>query len=160
METSPAPADQPSPIDAYLTEFATLAREIAQDIFEIEDILRIHHLTDEQWLKIQGHPRFIKILGDMQRDWNSAANTAERIKIKAQTGLESQLEVFIADMGDGSIPLSQRTEAARLLARLGELDGQGKFDIGQGKFQITLNIGTTHTDVEAKPAPKVIEHVP
>lgn len=153
---SPAPA---YPAEAYAVDFATLAREIAQDILEISDILRIHRLSDEEWLRIQCHPRFIAILGDMTRQWNSASNTAERIKIKAQTGLETQLETFIADMGDPRIPLTQRTDAARLLARLGELDGHiGGIDAG-GKFSITLNIGSTAvaTDVTSTP-PKVIDH--
>ena len=128
---------------AFAIDFATLAREIAQDIFEIEDILRMHRLSDEEWAKIQTHPKFIAILADMQRDWNSAANTKERIKVKAQTGLESQLETFIADVGDPMIPLAQRTEAGRFLARLGEVDGQQKTTFGlDDKFSITINIGT------------------
>jgi hypothetical protein len=139
-----------------LVDFATLAREIAQDIFPLETITKLHNLTDDEWLRISVHPKFVSILGEMQREWNSASNTAERIKVKAQTGLESQLEILIADCGDPTIPLSQRTEAYRMLARLGDLDGQGKVQIGE-KFSITLNIGTVTKAVDVK-EPKVIEH--
>jgi hypothetical protein len=122
-------------------DFATLAREIAQDIFSVEQIVALHRLSDDEWAQIQQHPRFIQMLSSMQRDWNSAGNTRERVKIKAQTGLESQLEVFINDINNPQIPLSQRVDAGRFLARLGELDGQhpSQSNIGGG---ITINIVT------------------
>ena len=89
-----------------------------------------------------------------------ADNTAQRIKAKAQAGLETQIEILIADCGDPSIPLSQRTEAYRVLARLGDLDGQGKGNVAGEKFIIQLNIGPVETKVEVKDMPKVIEHQP
>jgi hypothetical protein len=141
-----------------LVDFATLAREIAQDIFPLEQVIRLHNLTDEEWLKISVHPKFVSILNDMQKEWNAAENTPQRIRVKAQAGLETQLECLIADCGDPSIPLSQRTDAYRMLARLGDLDGQGKINVGE-KFSITLNIGHIHREVEVKTPPKVIDHV-
>ena len=141
-----------------LVDFATLAREIAQDIFPLEQVIRLHNLSDEEWLRISVHPKFTSILNDMQREWNAAENTPQRIRVKAQAGLETQLEVLIADCGDPSIPLSQRTDAYRMLARLGDLDGQGKINVGE-KFSITLNIGHIHREVDVQ-APKVIEHTP
>jgi|SRR5262245_23734606 len=141
-----------------LVDFATLAREIAQDIFPVADVIRLHNLSDDDWDRISKHPRFVSILNDMQREWNSAENTAQRIKVKAQAGLESQIEVLIADCGDVTIPLSQRTEAYRMLARLGDLDGQGKSTPGE-RFVIQLNIGSVHKEVEVKPEPKTIEHI-
>ena len=117
------PAQSADPGQVFAVDFATLAREIAQDIFDIEQIVRLHDLSDEEWRKIQAHPRFIAMLTDMQRDWNAAENTRQRVRIKAATGLESTLEVFIADIANPLIPLAQRTEAGKFLARLGELDG-------------------------------------
>jgi hypothetical protein len=143
-----------------LVDFATLAREIAQDIFPVEQVIRLHNLTDEEWERISQHRKFTSILADMQREWNSADNTAQRIKAKAQAGLETQIEILIADCGDPSIPLSQRTEAYRVLARLGDLDGQGKGNVAGEKFIIQLNIGPVETKVEVKDMPKVIEHQP
>lgn len=135
------------PGENFAIDFATLAREIAQDIFPVDQVVSLHRLTDEEWARIQEHPRFIAMLTDMQRDWNSAANTRERVRIKAQTGLESQLEIFIADMGDSRIPLAQRVEAGKFLARLGELDGAGAATAGAGGG-VTINIVTS----QAKPA--------
>jgi cell fate (sporulation/competence/biofilm development) regulator YmcA (YheA/YmcA/DUF963 family) len=151
-----------APTTIFAVDFATLAREIAQDIFSVEQIVALHRLTDEEWAQIQAHPRFIQMLSGMQRDWQSAANTRERVKIKAQTGLESQLEVFIAEINNPLIPLSQRVDAGRFLARLGELDGapnQNNQSIGSG---VTINIVTSDRNeplsITATSIPKVIEH--
>jgi hypothetical protein len=144
----------------FAVDFATLAREIAQDIFSVEQIVALHRLTDEEWLQIQSHPRFTAMLHSMQVEWNSAQNTRERVRVKAQTGLESQLEVFIRDINDPSIPLAQRVDAGRFLARLGELDGQSQSNqsIGSG---VTINIVTSDRNepitISAKSAP-AIEH--
>lgn len=146
------------PLNAAI-DFATLAREIAQDIYPLEQVIRLHNLTDEEWLRISVHPKFTSILNDMQREWNSADNTPARIKAKAQAGLETQLEVLIADCGDPNIPLSQRTDAYRMLARLGDLDGQGKGGLAGDRFVIQLNIGALTREVTVN-EPKVIENQP
>jgi hypothetical protein len=150
------------PTTVFAVDFATLAREIAQDIFSVEQIVALHRLTDEEWAQIQQHPRFVAMLSSMQREWNCAANTRERVRVKAQTGLESQLEVFINEINNNNIPLSQRVDAGRFLARLGELDGQSQSQstIGSG---ITINIVTSNKHepltIEAKRgAATLIEH--
>ena len=133
----------PTQNEIFAVDFATLAREIAQDIFSVDQIVALHRLTDEEWQAIQQHPRFIAMVKQMTLDWNSAQNTRERVKIKAQTGLESQLEVFIAEINNPTIPLTQRVDAGRFLARLGELDGQASSNSGGGGSGITINIVTT-----------------
>ena len=144
-----------APSELFAVDFATLAREIAQDIFTVDQIVALHRLSDDEWQKIQHHPKFVAILADMQREWNSAANTKERVRIKAATGLEIQLEVFIADINDAKIALNQRVEAGKFLARLGELDGaKGEQSTGGG---VTINIVTgQHREpvhIEAKATP-------
>ena len=80
---------------------------------------------------------------------------------RPRPGWNSQLEVFIRDINDDRIPLAQRVDAGRFLARLGELDGQvsANQSIGSG---ITINIVTgNHNEplsISAKTAEKVIEH--
>lgn len=118
--------------ELFAVDFAALAREIAMDIFPLKDILLLHQLDDMEWLRIQANPKFQAMLEGMVRDWNSALNTKERVKIKASTGLESILENYIRDIADGSIPLGQRVEAGKFLARLGELDGQQIIGAGGG----------------------------
>lgn len=130
------------PAEMFAIEFATLAREIAMDIFELPDILRMHRVTDEEWERISTHPKFTQMLGEMIRDWNGASNTKERVRVKAATGLESVLENYIREINDADIPLTQRVEAGKFLARLGELDGQ-VIGGGQAGGGVTINISTT-----------------
>ena len=141
-----------TPAEIFAVDFAQLAREIAMDIFPLGQILALHQLSGDEWMRIRDHPTFQQMFGQMLIDWNSATSTAARVKIKAATGLESQLETYIREIGDESIPLVQRVEAGKFLARLGELDGNR--DLmgvnGGDKFQITLNIGEVVKQIDAR----------
>jgi len=137
--------------------FAALAREIAMDILDLPDILKLHQLTNDEWTKISGNPLFQHQVAQLTREWQSATNTRERVKIKAATGLESELETFVREISDPTIPLVQRVEAGKFLARLGELDGaRDGMSAGQA-FSINIQIGETvkHVDV----TPKIIDGV-
>lgn len=153
-------ADDPGTV--FAVDFATLAREIAQDIFSVDEIVALHRLEDHEWQKIQQHPRFISMLAEMQRDWNSAANTRERVRIKAATGLETTLEVFIAAINDVMVPLAQRVEAGKFLARLGELGEHAPGAFAGGQINIQIITGKDHAPVEvsAVSKPKVIDAIP
>jgi hypothetical protein len=140
----------PEPAEVFATDFATLAREIAMDIFPLATILDIHRLEDAEWQRISEHPRFVAMVKQMSADWNSAGNTRERVRIKAATGLESVLEIYIRDVADTSIPLAQRVEAGKFLARLGELDTSALSAGAGDRFSITLNIGETHREIDTK----------
>lgn len=135
--------NQLPPGEVYAVDFAVLAREIAMDIFPIEQILAIHKLSDEEFARILAHPTFQKMQTAMQIDWNLASSTGERVRAKAATGLESQLEVYIAAIGDDSIPLTQRVEAGKFLARLGELDGQRSGFGASSGAGVIINITTS-----------------
>lgn len=128
--------------EIFAVDFAALAREIAMDIFPLPQILDIHRLSNEDWMAIQSNQRFIRLLESMIVEWNTAANTRERVKIKAATGLELVLENYIRDITDDGIPLAQRVEAGKFLARLGELDGNQQI-VGGGNG-VTINIRTGH----------------
>jgi len=143
-QTAPTPP-VPAPGEQFAADFATLAREIAQDIFTVDQIVALHRLTDQEWTRIQAHPRFQRMLVEMQRDWASAANTRERVRLKAQTGLETQLEVLISEISDTANPLTQRVEAAKFLARLGEMDQPASVAPGIGSG-ISIHIHTSRGD--------------
>lgn len=146
--------------DFFAIEFAALAREIAMDILPLNQILELHRLGDVEWQQIQENPRFKVMLADMVREWNATTSTRDRVRAKASTGLESVLEVYVRAIVDEKIPLTQRTDAGRFLARLGELDGQK--DIlgggGGGGFSISINFNADAkpVTVEAKPG-QIIE---
>ena len=137
------------PSEVFAVNFAALAREVAMDILPLPDILRLHQVDDETWAQVQANQNFQKQLAGLVADWNSATNTRERVKIKAATALEAQLEVLVNDIADNTIPLNQRVEAAKLLARLGDLDGQQATGAGE-RFQISINIGDQHREVEVR----------
>lgn len=138
------------PNEIFAIQYAALAREIAMDIFPVNEVISLHRLTEREWDKVQKNPQFQRMLADMIVEWNSASNTRERIKVKAATGLESILETYIADIKDDRIPLGQRVEAGRFLARMGELDAAQSIIGGGGGsgFSITLNIGQRQTKIE------------
>lgn len=154
--------DSSDPGTVFAVDFATLAREIAQDIFSVDQIIALHRLEDAEWMQIQRHPRFQSMLAEMQREWNSAANTRERVRIKAATGLETTLEVFINEINNAAVPLSQRVEAGKFLARLGEL-GEHAQGVGAGG-QITIQIITGKdrepVEISAVTKPKIIDAIP
>jgi hypothetical protein len=147
------------PAEVFAVDFATLAREVAMDIFPVETILELHRLSQEEWAQISSHPRFISMLVSMQRDWQSASNTRERVKVKSATGLESMLEIYIRDINDPAIPLNQRVEAGKFLARLGELDAQRSVGLEGGGVTINIVTGRDHLPVtiEAKANRPLIE---
>jgi len=147
MTTDPLPQEE-----VFAVDFAALAREIAMDIFPLKQILELHRLTDEEWLRVQETPKFQQMLAELLAEWNATASTRERVKMKAATGLESVLEVYIRDINDPAIPLAQRVEAGKFLARLGELDSQGIGQGSEGRFQIVFNIAdaTRKVDVGGK----------
>jgi hypothetical protein len=119
---------------------AKLAREIAMDILPVEDILALHKVDDETWARIQADERWQAQLSSMAQDWNSAANAKERVKVKAQTGMEMLLETYIRDAANQAHPLVQRVEAGKLICRLGELlENQKGTASGQVLVQININ---------------------
>lgn len=131
---------EPDGTELFLVDFARLAREIAMQMFPVEEVIKAHQLTDEEWQNIANHPKFQSILADMVVEWNSASNVKARVKMKAATGLEMVLEEYITAVWDQTIPLTQRVEAGKFLARLGELDGQ-VIGGGQAGGGVTINIG-------------------
>ncbi len=142
--------------EIFAVNYAALAREIAMDILPVQQILELHRLSDEEWEAIQRNKLFQDQVAQLTRDWTSAGNTRERVKMKAATGLESVLEQYVVEIADPSIPLIQRVEAGKFLARLGELDGSAVVGAAGERFVINLNIGNTHSTIEAK-IPKTID---
>ena len=137
---------------------AALAREISMDLFPTKTIIELHRLSDEEWAQIQANRNFQEMLQSMTLEWNSATNTKQRVKAKAATGLEMHLEHLVLAIADEDIPLIQRVEAGKFLARLGELDGQREGMNGE-RFNITLNIGSSTQSIDVAPRPGVtIEH--
>jgi hypothetical protein len=132
-----------NPQTRSIVNLARLARELAQDIFEPDQIRQAHSLTTDQFEKILDDPGFQKMLREMVLDWQSASGTAERVRVKAATAVEVALDSFFQDVMDRSIPLPQRTDALKALMKLGEL-GEKEQALGPvgGGVSISINLGT------------------
>ena len=139
----------------FAVNLAALAREIAMDIFDLDKILEIHKLSFAEWERIAAMPRFQSMLADMLLEWRTATNTKERLRVRAQTGIETHLDQLINELSDPSIPLTQRVEAYKFLARLGELDGQIQGGSGGTGFHINLNIGELTKQVRVLQGPTI-----
>lgn len=149
---------------SYSTDLIVrLAREIAMDIRELDEILKHYSISAKAWDKIQRSPRFKAVLEQEVTEWNTALNTQERVKVKAGAMLEEWLPELNARLHDKEELLSAKNEAGKLLARLADL-GLSKTDVaGAGeKFSVTINLGSDSQLKFEKTAPtvKVIEHEP
>jgi len=125
-----------------VVNLARLARDLAQELFEPDQIRQTHNLSPEQFDKILDDPGFQKMLREMVMDWQSASGTAERVRVKAATAVEVALDSFFQDITDRTIPLAQRTDALKALMKLGEL---GEKDVSLGPagsgVSISINLG-------------------
>ena len=95
---------------------ARLARSIAQDMLELDEILKINGVTQDQWNVIEQHPRFQKYLQEAILDWNAAENAPERVKIKAAASIEEWLPEAFSQMHNQEAPLLHRNDLAKLMA--------------------------------------------
>lgn len=137
-----------------------LAREIAQDIHLLEDILANHNVSPENWQQIQQNPRFISYLESETANWNAALNTQERVRIKAASAVEEWLPELYARVHDANENLSAKVEAGKLLR---DLAGFSKGGVGMEatgeRFSVVINLGTDNQlKFEKEVTPRVIDH--
>lgn len=122
---------------------ATIARQIASDIYDLSDVAKRNELSMDQLGKIIDTPEFQKILDGMIKDWNAAGTTPERIKVRAGAAVEAALDVFYNDMTDHAIPLAQRVEALKAMMKLGELGEKDALGGGAlGGVTINIDLGS------------------
>lgn len=119
---------------------ATLAREIAQDIFTVEDILRMHGLSLDHptWMRIQQSDEFNRLYEQFVREWNAADSTPKRIRAKAMVVVEDVLPKLHSNILDGG---TSGVEAMKMVAKLAGLDAPPAQTPGDGAgFSLTINI--------------------
>lgn len=141
-------------------EMVRLAREIAMDIRPLGDILNSHQLDSNQWESISNTPRFRQLLSSEIEAWQSATNTAERVRLKSLSAVEEALPEFFARMHDPREALQHKNEVLKTLSRFAGVGGSN-FDsnVTGEKFSVTINLGTDQTlKIEKDVTAKVIEH--
>lgn len=135
-----------------------LAREIAMDIQPVEDILKRLDVSDDQWEEIQQNPRFKSYLRGAVEEWQSATNTAERVKLKSMSFVEEALPEFYARAHDPKEPLSAKIEVLKTVAKFAGVGGQVDGAVSGEKLTVTINLGSDNQlRIERDITPQVIE---
>lgn len=142
----------------------SLAREIAQDIFPIETILKTHNITPNQFETLSNLPRFQQYLEQALRAWNAASSTAERVRLRASTMVELSLAEMHARLHDPRESLNHKVELLKVVARIAEIGvDKGKDGQPSERIAITINMGADKeplTIAAALPARVTEDHPP
>jgi hypothetical protein len=122
--------------------YLRLAREIAIDLHELDDILTRHDVKPAQFNKIKEDPYFVQLLTAEVQAWNSAKNTHERTKLKAAALMEEWLSEANTRIYDPQETLPSKVELAKLLSRLAGM-GNERAEGGPAgdRFSVTINLG-------------------
>jgi hypothetical protein len=129
--------------DLVPVKLAELAREVAMNIREVDDIIAVYKLTREQYDWLAAHHEFYKhALHVSTVEWTSALTTPERVRLESAAILEDALPRLGARMVNQAEGLPGVVEAAKLFAKLA---GFGEKEAGERapgeKFQININLG-------------------
>lgn len=137
-----------------------LAREIAMDVKELDDILRVHDISHVDFERLKTNERFKAILTAEVVAWQGAINTNERVKVKAGSMLEEWLPELFSRINDRSESLSSKIEAGKLLERLAGMgSAAAKVEAPTDRVSITINLGADNKlEFNKRLPPKVIEH--
>lgn len=137
----------------------TLSREIAMNVFKLEDILERHNVDEKTWDFIQSHPRFTQLLQNAVVEWESALNTEERVKVKSATMIELWLTHASALLHSQDEDTGKKTELAKFIARLANMGVPNTQVNGGGeRLSVIINLGSDQLKIEKDITPRVIEH--
>lgn len=117
-------------------------RELVMDVHELDAILERNGVSSHDFQRWQKTPRFQELLQGELAAWQSAANTGERVKIKAAAMIEEWLPEAFAQMHNDKHPLLHRNDLSKLVASLGGM-GKGQVEAASGgeRFSVTINLG-------------------
>lgn len=140
-----------------------VARNVAMGIHELGQILAFCNVDPRDFTRWQSNPRFLKYLKAEQEAWENANNVGERTKLKSGIIIEEWLPEAYVELKDRKIPLNQRVELGKLIAKIagmGEPKGIGVgVNDGGGGFTLQINIGlNAHVKYDNNDSLKVIDH--
>ena len=121
-----------------------LAREIASDMRELNEVLALYDVSDTQWEALQRSSRFQQLLKSASEEWNAVTNTPERVKLKSLAFVEEALPEFYARVHDGKETLSAKNEVLKTISRLAGIGGPVEGAISGERMVITINLGADH----------------
>jgi hypothetical protein len=137
-----------------------LAREIAMDLRPLDAILELNGVSHAEFERIKVNPYFTRVLINEKENWEAAANTKQRVELKAAAIVEEFLpELYrrLVDPKEDLLKVVKGLEHASRLAKMGH-DKDGSVD-PTDKVVITINMGADAKLQVTKQVPaKVIEH--
>ena len=136
-----------------------LAREIAIDHLNNEEILKLYSITQEEWEVIKSNKRFQTLLEQEILAWQSATNTAERTRLKAGAIIEHWMPEANMRLHSSDETLPAKVELAKMVSRIAGLDRvEGSSGPSGAGFSVTINLGGgDKVKFDALPT-KVIDH--
>jgi hypothetical protein len=135
-----------------------LAREMAMGIRPVEAILETHRISKSEWTRISNLQLFQDYLTQFVAEWESATNTAERVKLKSLAFVEESLPEFYARAHDSRESLAAKTEILKAVARFAGVGGTADVAGVGEKFSVTINIGADQqVRIEKSVQPPMIE---
>jgi hypothetical protein len=129
--------------DISTVALAQLAREIAQDIGLLPDILAKYKLTQAQYEHLCKHNKFFKsALKQEAKVWQGAASTEARVRMQALAALEQQMPVIANRMGNAAEKLGDAVEAFKVVAKIAGVDTPTTGPVTTGeRYQIVIDLG-------------------
>jgi hypothetical protein len=154
-DTSNVTIAQPSRHSLYLK----LAREIAMDLNQLEDILKTYKIPQGEWERIAEDPAFTKTLQEAAEAWDAAENANARVQLKAAYAVETLVHKMYEHLESGSLTPAYVTLFQSLirLAGMGFSGAEVKEAPGS-KFVVNINLGADQQiKIEKEVTPKVID---
>ena len=137
-----------------------LAREIAMDVHSLDEILSTHGIDTQHWEALNSSPIFQSVLKSAVEEWQSATNTAERVKIKSLVFVEEALPEFYARAHDPKEPLAAKTEILKTIAKFAGVGGSIDGAVTGEKMTVTINLGADRQlKIEKDITPRIEEQV-
>ena len=118
-----------------------LARELAIDMQTVEKIQEHLGLSNAQLERFKSHPEFLRYLHDAMSEWNSAASTPDRVKLKSMHFIEEALPEFFARAHDPREPLSAKTKLLETIGRFAGMGGTAEGVVSGEKLSVIINLG-------------------
>ena len=122
-----------------------LARDLALDMQPIEKIQEHLGISNAQLERFRNHPEFLRYLRDAMSEWNSAASTPDRVKLKSMHFIEEALPEFFARAHDPREPLAAKTRLLETIGRFAGMGGLADGVVSGEKLSVTINLGGDQT---------------
>ena len=159
IDAEPPGRDVPVPTKPDLTpnQLAAMARDIATNVYEIEDVVKKYGLTAAQFAA-HVHPNgfFQNLLKSYAAEWESIKSTNKRLAFQAAAALEESLPALAHRMGSKTEDFADAIGAAKLFTQLaGAGEKPGDAATGGERFTIQINIDSHQVEVARRLAQEV-----